>query len=225
MIEEYLQLLFLWKISSEIRNVTVLLIEAGPDEIGVMDIPLAAFWLQLSNKINWNYTMEYSPNYCRGFKNKQCYMPRGKVMGGSSVLNFMIASRGDHRDYDNWAKLGCNGWAYQDVLPIFKKMENYAVQNPTVEWEYHNTGGPLNIDEAPYHTKSAEAFLKGGKELGYPFTDYDGKEMIGYAYTHATIKSGSRHSSNRAYLHPVRRRTNLFVTRESLAEKVRICFY
>ena len=166
--------------------------------------------------------MEYSPNYCRGFKSGRCYLARGKVMGGSSVLNFMTATRGDHRDYDNWAEMGCDGWSYQDVLPIFKKMENFVIQNPSIECDYHNTGGPVNIDEAPYRTKSAEAFIKGGKELGFPFIDYEGREMIGYAYAYGTTKNGSRYSSNSAYLRPVKQRTNLFVTRESFVEKVRM---
>ena len=151
-------------------------------------------------------------------------MPRGKVMGGSSVLNYMIATRGHRQNYDNWAEIGCDGWSYNDLLPIFKKMENFVVENPTIESDYHNTDGPVNIDEAPYRTKSAEAFLKSGEYLGFPLIDYDGKEMIGYAYIHATINNGSRYNSNSAYLRPARQRSNLFVTRESQVDKIKIYF-
>ncbi|XP_011501848.1 PREDICTED: glucose dehydrogenase [FAD, quinone]-like [Ceratosolen solmsi marchali] len=207
---------------SEIQNVTVLLIEAGSSENYVTDLPLIAMYLQLFETFNWNYKIESSPNYCRAMHNNQCKMPRGKVMGGSSVLNFMIETRGNRQDYDDWAKMGCDGWSWKDVMPIFKKMENFHVQDPIVDKEYHNTGGPVNIARSPYHTISADAFLQAARERGFPIIDYDGKEQIGYSYTYATIKNGSRFSSNKAYLYPVKGRPNLFVTKKSIAHKVLI---
>jgi choline dehydrogenase-like flavoprotein len=196
------------------------LIEAGPPENSAIDIPLLAMYLQLSEAYNWDYSMESSPNYCRAIRNNQCKMPRGRVMGGSSVLNLMLETRGNHKDYDDWAEMGCDGWSWKDVMPLFKKLEDFDVQDDTVEKEFHSTGGPLHITRSPYHTKSATAFLQAGTERGFPIIDYDGKEQIGYSYTYATIKNGSRFSSNKAYLYPAKGRPNLFVTKESVAHKV-----
>lgn len=177
-----------------------------------------ALYLQLTEVINWNY--KRSPNYCRGMQNNQCNLPRGKVVGGCSVFNLMIATRSHHKDYDDWVWVGCEGWASNDVFPLFQKMENFEASNPALEPAYHSKGGLLNIELPPYHTRMSGAFLEAGQELSFPLVDYDGSEMIGYSYTYATMKNGSRYSSNRAYLHPVKGRPNLFLTRNSRADRV-----
>ena len=207
---------------SEIHQVEVLLIEAGSKENFLMDIPLLVYMLQLSDDINWKYQTKSSNKYCLGMEGNRCNWPRGKVMGGSSVLNYMIASRGGAEDYDRWAKMGNEGWAYKDVLKYFKKLETIDIPELQSDTIYHGTKGPLHISYPLFHTSLAKAFLNAGKELGYPLVDYNGKNIIGFSYVQATIVNGTRMSSNRAYLHPARNRRNLHVTRESRVKKVLI---
>ncbi|KYN16693.1 PREDICTED: glucose dehydrogenase [FAD, quinone]-like [Trachymyrmex cornetzi] len=207
---------------SEIHQVEVLLIEAGSTENFLMDIPLLVHMLQLSNDINWKYQTKSSNKYCLGMEGNRCNWPRGKVMGGSSVLNYMIATRGGAEDYDRWAKMGNEGWAYKDVLKYFKKLETIDIPELQSDTIYHGTKGPLHISYPLFHTPLAKAFLDAGKELGYPLLDYNGKNMIGFSYVQVTTINGTRMSSNRAYLHPVRNRRNLHVTSESKVKKVLI---
>ncbi|EFN84163.1 Glucose dehydrogenase [acceptor] [Harpegnathos saltator] len=208
---------------SEIPHVKVLLIEAGVNENLLMDVPLLVHILQLSDVINWKYQTKPSDKYCLGMNKNSCSWPRGKVMGGSSVLNYMIASRGAAKDYDRWAKMGNDGWAYKDVLKYFKKLETMDIPELRSDTKYHGTNGPVHITYPQTHTLLAEAFLRAGKELGYPLmVDYNSKSTIGFSYLQTTIKNGTRLSSNRAYLSLARFRKNLHVTRESTVKKVLI---
>ncbi|KAL6421988.1 hypothetical protein ACFW04_010828 [Cataglyphis niger] len=207
---------------SEIPQVKILLIEAGSNENIFMDIPLTVPLLQLSNDINWKYRTKPSNRYCLGMDNNSCNWPKGKVMGGSSVLNYMIASRGGAEDYDRWAEMGNEGWAYKDILKYFKKLETIDIPELQSDTIYHGTKGPLHISYPLFHTPLAEAFLKAGKELKYPLVDYNGKDMIGFSYLQTTIMNGTRMSSNRAYLYPIHNRKNLHVTRHSMVRKVLI---
>lgn len=207
---------------SENNNFTVLLIEAGTYESVKYDIPLAANFLQLFRKINWAYQTEPSDKYCLGMKNHQCNWPRGKVMGGSSVLNYMIATRGNKKDYDRWAKFGNDGWSYSQVLPYFKKLETIAIPNLINDTKYHNTNGPLYISHPPYHTPLLGAYLDAAQELGYPIVDYDAEQQNGFSQLKTNTKNGFRFSLNKAYLHPAGKRRNLHVTKKSLVSKVLI---
>ncbi|KAL6259285.1 hypothetical protein P5V15_009204 [Pogonomyrmex californicus] len=207
---------------SEIPQVEILLIEAGSNENFLMDIPLLVYALQLSNDINWKYQTKSSNKYCLGMIDNKCNWPRGKVMGGSSVLNYMIATRGSAEDYDHWAEIGNEGWAYKDILKYFKKLETIDIPELRSDTIYHGTKGPLHISYPLFQTWLAKAFLQAGKELGYPLLDYNGKNMIGFSYLQTTIINGTRMSSNRAYLHPARNRQNLHVTHYSMVTKVLI---
>ncbi|XP_003427944.1 glucose dehydrogenase [FAD, quinone]-like [Nasonia vitripennis] len=208
---------------SEIEDVTVLLIEAGRQENLLMDIPIIVNYLQLSNDLNWKYQTEPSDDYCRGMSGRKCNWPRGKVMGGSSVLNYLIATRGHSLDYDNWAAMGNEGWSYKDVLPYFKKLENIAIERLRINEEMHSTDGPVHISHPPYHTPLAEGFLKAGIELGYPVVDYNAyNQSVGFSYIQSTMKNGMRMSTNRAYLYPANNRKNLFVTKLSHVDRILI---
>ncbi|XP_029176873.1 glucose dehydrogenase [FAD, quinone]-like [Nylanderia fulva] len=211
---------------SEIPQVKILLIEAGSNENLLMDIPLFAFALQLSNDINWKYQTKPSDKYCLGMNNNSCNWSKGRVMGGTSVLNYMIATRGGAEDYDRWAEMGNEGWAYKDILKYFKKLETIDIPELRLDTIYHGTEGPMHITSPLFHTPLAEAFLKAGEELGYPLVDYNGKDMmIGFSYMQNTIMNGIRMSSNRAYLYPIHDRKNLYVTRKSMVRKVLIDRY
>lgn len=207
---------------SEIENDTVLLIEAGRSENLAMDIPLLPHVLQFSNDINWKYRTESSNKSCLGMTDHRCNWPRGKVMGGTSVINYMIATRGHPNDFDSWARMGNKGWSYEDVLPYFKKLENMQIPELRKDRSVHSTKGPLNIEYPRYRSPLAKEFLGAGLEMGYNLVDYNSNHTLGFAYIQGTTKNGERMSTNRAYLHPVRDRRNLVLTRNSLVEKVLI---
>ncbi|KAJ8687040.1 hypothetical protein QAD02_022834 [Eretmocerus hayati] len=208
---------------SEIKDVTVLLIEAGSKEYPIMDVPGIMPYLQYSDEINWKYKTEPSSSYCLGFTDSRCSWARGKVMGGSSVLNGNVATRGSKQDYDDWANFtGDQSWSYDRMLKYLKKLENFDVKSVNSDRDYHNYGGPLPISDVPYHSKFGRAFLDAGVEMGYPILDYNGPKQIGFSLFQTTTKNGERWSTNRAYLHPAKGRKNLFLTRNSIVNKVLI---
>ncbi|XP_045762904.1 glucose dehydrogenase [FAD, quinone]-like [Maniola jurtina] len=203
---------------TEIPEWKVLLIEAGANENYIMDIPLLANFLQFT-EANWNYKTEPSDRYCAGFEKKQCKWPRGKVLGGSSVLNYMIYTRGSPHDFDNWEAKGNKGWGWNDVLPYFKKIENFNIPRHDNR-EYHGYDGFLNVEHAPFRTIKSNAWVKSAQELGFKYNDYNGAKPAGVSFLQLSMKNGTRHSSNRAYLHPVNKRNNLHVSKVSMVTKL-----
>lgn len=205
---------------SENENWKVLLLEAGGDETEISDVPLMAGYLQLS-KLDWKYKTEPSGKACLAMKGGRCNWPRGKVLGGSSVLNYMLYLRGNKKDYDKWESLGNPGWGYQDTLYYFKKSEDQ--ENPYLaESPYHGTGGLLTVGEAPYHTPLAAAFVEAGVELGYENRDLNGEKQTGFMVAQGTIRKGSRCSTAKAFLRPARLRPNLHIAMYAHATKVLI---
>ncbi|KAG7204868.1 hypothetical protein KM043_005268 [Ampulex compressa] len=207
---------------SEVANWTVLLIEAGGDENEISDIPLLAGYTQLS-EFDWKYQTSppTSSDYCLAMNGDRCNWPRGKVLGGSSVLNAMIYVRGNRRDYDNWAAQGNAGWSYEDVLPYFLKSEDN--RNPYLaRTAYHRTGGYLTVQEPPWRSPLSIAFLQAGQELGYENRDINGANQTGFMLTQATIRRGSRCSTAKAFLRPVKNRKNLHVAMN--AQVLRVLF-
>lgn len=207
---------------SENENVTVLLVEAGGKENLIFDIPLAAFFNQIW-PINYKFESEPSDQYCLGLKGHKCKYPQGQVMGGSTNLNFMLATRGNPHDYNHWAELGNTGWSYKDVLKYFKKLENFHNYGSGKEdIEYRGNSGPVNISFSAYHSDVAKAFVEAGIEMGYESIDYNGERQLGFSLSQTTTANGERVSANRAYLHPIKNRKNLFVSRHSLVTKISI---
>lgn len=128
---------------SEIMHWKVLLLEAGPDENEITDVPSLAAYLQLT-KLDWKYKTEPNGRSCLAMKGGRCNWPRGKVLGGSSVLNYMLYVRGNRHDYDYWEALGNPGWGYDQALYYFKKSEDN--RNPYLrDSPYHATGGYLTV--------------------------------------------------------------------------------
>lgn len=207
---------------SEIHNWTVLLLEAGGDETEISDVPALAGFMQLSD-LDWKYqtTPRGDRAYCQAMIGDRCNWPRGKVLGGSSVLNAMVYVRGNRRDYDFWEAQGNPGWNFDNVLPYFKKSEDnrnpYLAHNP-----YHGKGGYLTVQEAPWRTPLSIAFIKAGQELGYENRDINGEEQTGFMLTQATIRRGSRCSTSKAFLRPVRLRSNLHIAMHAHATRILI---
>ncbi|XP_051160391.1 glucose dehydrogenase [FAD, quinone]-like [Leptopilina boulardi] len=205
---------------SEITNWNILLLEAGKDENEISDVPALASYTQLS-EFDWKYKTSppTTSAYCLAMVGDRCNWPRGRVLGGSSVLNAMIYVRGNRLDYDNWAKLGNTGWSYDEVLPYFIKSEDnrnpYLARTP-----YHGTGGYLTVQESPWRSPLSIAFLQAGAELGYENRDINGANQTGFMLSQATIRRGSRCSTAKAFLRPVRNRRNLHIAMNAQALKV-----
>ncbi|KAK5644078.1 hypothetical protein RI129_007923 [Pyrocoelia pectoralis] len=195
----------------------VLLLEAGEHATNFTDIPGAMSYLcGLEN--NWNYKSTPQKTACLGLKNQQCAVHRGKGIGGSSMINGLLYVRGHRRDYDNWYAQGNSGWSYNDVLPYFKKFENF----PTGDSEYRGKDGYLNIMEWRETNPQSEAFLEANKILGMKEVDYNAKEQLGYARTQLNVRNGKRESTGNAFLIPIMNRHNLEILTGSYVIKVLI---
>ena len=186
---------------SEDPDVRVLLIEAGPpDTSDFVHIP-AAFAALFRSQNDWDYTTAYEP----GLEDRRVYLPRGRVLGGSSSLNAMIYIRGNRRDYDQWRELG---WGWDDLLPYFLRAED-NVRGPS---ELHGVGGPLRVSDTLARTGLSQAFLDAAAALGLPASeDFNGAEQDGFGWYQLTTRDGRRGSCAVSYLHPVSDRANLTV--------------
>ncbi len=132
-------------------DVSVLLIEAGPpDTIENIHVP-AAFAQLLHSQLDWDYSTGPEPFADR----RRIHLPRGKTLGGSSSLNWMVYIRGHRADYDEWRDQGCEGWGYDDLLPYFIRAED----NERGASQYHGTGGPLTVSDGRSRNPITEAFL------------------------------------------------------------------
>lgn len=194
---------------SEVRNWTVLVIEAGGDETEISDVPALAGFLQLSD-MDWQYqtTPPSDRAYCQAMVGDRCNWPRGKVMGGSSVLNAMVYVRGNRLDYDYWVEQGNIGWGYDEILKYFKKSEDN--RNPYLNHdEFHSKGGYLTVQEAPWRSPLSIAFVKAGTQLGYDQLDVNGYNQTGFMLNQATMRRAHRCSTSKAFLRPIRLRRNM----------------
>ncbi|XP_075218093.1 glucose dehydrogenase [FAD, quinone] [Lycorma delicatula] len=206
---------------TEVPDWTVLLLEAGGQETELTDVPVLSLYLHKS-KFDWKYRTQPSTTACQAMKDKRCCWTRGKVIGGSSVLNTMLYVRGNRRDYDNWAQLGNDGWSYEEVLPYFTKSEDQRNPYLAKNTKYHSTGGYLTIQDAPWNSPLGVAFLQAGEEMGYPIIDVNGENQTGFAFYQFTMRRGFRCSTAKAFLRPVRLRKNLHTSLWSHVTKILI---
>jgi choline dehydrogenase len=182
----------------------VLLLEAGgPDTEEAIHVP-AAFPSLFKGPADWNY--ETTPQ--RHVDGRQEYLPRGKVLGGSSSLNAMIYQRGHASNYDGWAALGNPGWTYADVLPYFKKSEHQERGASAA----HGVGGPINVADLRDPNPLSIALVEAARQIGLPITDdFNAGEQVGIGLFQTTQKDGMRCSTAAGYLRPAEGRKNLSV--------------
>lgn len=148
-----------------------------------------------------------------------CNWPKGRVLGGTSVLNFLIYTRGNRRDYDNWAQLGNYGWSYNEVLPYFKKTENVKI--PSLRRSpYRGTKGYVDIEQSQFVSKLHRSFIDAGHELGYSENDPNGENQLGFSLAQATMRNGRRCSAAKAYLRPIAKRENLHISMKSWVTRI-----
>ena len=200
---------------SEDPDVQVLLVEAGPpDTADFIHIP-AAFSALFRTQHDWDHMTGWEP----GANARRIYLPRGRMLGGSSSMNAMIYMRGNPLDYDEWRDAGCTGWGWRDLLPYFKRAED----NERGESEFHGSGGPLPVAEARARSAMCQAFLESADALGLPANeDFNDGEQDGYGWYQVTQRDGRRASCSVAYLHPVMERPNLTV--ETHAQVLKVLF-
>ncbi|KAK5638301.1 hypothetical protein RI129_012596 [Pyrocoelia pectoralis] len=193
------------------ENITVLLLEAGGLPLFHSDVPSLAVLQHLSRQ-NWGYL------FFEGLIDNLMPWPRGKVLGGSSVINSMLYVRGNSIDYDRWANAGNPGWSYVDVLPYFKRSEDASVVHRDLA--YHGSGGLLTVTDVPYRTGSAQLFVEGFREMGYPYVDYNGASQMGVSFAQATLRKGRRCSAEKAFIRPAKVRSNLKICLHSHVSKI-----
>mmetsp|Transcript_23166 Transcript_23166/g.57223 ORF Transcript_23166/g.57223 Transcript_23166/m.57223 type:complete len:585 (-) Transcript_23166:344-2098(-) len=208
------------RLSSDPSN-SVLLIEAGPEHNAItapysaLSLKMPAMMLENVNgtRHNWAFQGEVEP----GLGGRQMKHDRGKVLGGSSSINGMVYIRGHPQDFDGWAQAGCEGWAYREVLPYFRRMEAYDGGGD----DFRGDSGPLHVHRPAPADPLSLAFLEAGEQLGYPHTnDKNGAQQEGFGVFDKTTHNGERWSTARGYLDPVRDRPNLTVVTKALVERV-----
>ena len=195
----------------------VLLIEAGgSDRRFFIQMPIGYGITYHQKTVNWMYMTEPSPDA----DNKPSYWPRGKVMGGSSSINAMVYVRGNPKDFDEWSEAGNPGWSYKEVLPYFKKMESW--QNGADN--FRGGDGPLKVSEVSKQLHPlCDNFLSAAQEIGMKLNpDMNGEKQEGVGNYQITTHKGQRMSSSRAYLWPIKYRSNLTVLKKALVTKVLI---
>ena len=196
---------------------TVLLIEAGGRDSDLF-IHMPAGYSQLVPKANkQNYGFETEPE--ANMKGRRLYWPRGRGWGGSSSINAMVYIRGNAADYDLWQQLGNSGWSYEDVLPYFKRAENFDGGGDP---NFHGFEGPLSVKKSDRTDDVLiDKFIEAGSQAGFPLTDdFNGQNQEGFSRYEHTIEDGRRCSSASAYLHPVLNRKNLFTMTDLTVDKI-----
>ncbi|GFO03625.1 glucose dehydrogenase [acceptor] [Plakobranchus ocellatus] len=204
---------------SEDSGVSVLLLEAGPDDRGDLTIQTPGkSHLMMHSKYDWEFYTEPQKHGLKGYNGRRAYWPRGRVLGGTSNLYSMVYIRGHRLDYDRWAESGAEGWSYKDVLPFFLKSEDMQ-DSELRKSKYHSTGGPMKVS-VPNTMPLTNLLIKAGLELGLKISDPNGENMEGLSITQSNSYKGVRYSSSRGYIHPVMSRDNLHVRLNSHVTKI-----
>ncbi|CAD0199255.1 unnamed protein product [Chrysodeixis includens] len=211
---------------SAIKDWNILLIEAGDDEPIEGKIPVLSSELVNNQKYDWNYRTAYNGVNNLANKNGSVIWPRGKVLGGSSVLNAMIYIQGNDEDYKNWYDTGNKEWSVEEVRRCFRKAESFqdmkALENPVISNHYgHN--GPLVINTFNTSFDYINKVLSAWDEIDIKnVEDLNVANMMGSGMMRATAADGIRQSHNRAYLKPVVHRKNLKILKNSFVTKILI---
>jgi len=200
-------------------NNSVLVLEAGrPDYWFDVFIHMpAALMFPIGSKFyDWMYSSQPEPH----MNGRRVTHGRGKILGGSSSINGMIFQRGNPLDFERWgADAGMSSWDYAHCLPYFKRMENCLAADTTDQ--FRGKDGPLRLERGQVKNPLFSAFFSAVKQAGHPITqDVNGYQQEGFAAFDRNVKRGRRFSAARAYLHPVKQRSNLTVQCRALATKL-----
>lgn len=191
---------------SEQGKYRVLCLEAGVKGANYIwtKPPGGVVYLIDNPKANWRYESE--PHDSHG--NRPIYVPRGKLLGGSSAINGIIYNRGQKIDYDTWERLGCPGWSYAEVLPYLKKIESTDIGSD----EYRGRNGPVKVTQMAKLSPFYDMYMDAAEAVGIPRNpDYSGASQEGIALAQQTGYRGMRQSTATQYLQPARKRPNLTI--------------
>ncbi len=196
---------------------SVLVIEHGGTDAGpFIQMPAALSYPMNMSRYDWGYSSEPEPH----LNNRRLACPRGKVIGGSSSINGMVYVRGHARDFDTWASMGADGWSFADVLPYYKRMENWHDGGHGGDPTWRGTDGPLHVSRGPRANPLFKAFVDAGRQAGYEVTgDYNGEKQEGFGPMEQTVWKGRRWSAANAYLKPALKRSNCDIV-HGLASRV-----
>ncbi len=192
---------------SEDGTHSVIVLEHGGTDMGpFIQMPAALSYPMNMARYDWGYFSDPEPH----LGNRRLPCPRGKVIGGSSSINGMVYVRGHAKDFDHWAESGADGWSYADVLPYFKRMENWDDGGHGGDPEWRGKDGPLHVTRGPRKNPLFKAFVEAGKQAGFEATDdYNGEKQEGFGPMEQTVYRGRRWSTANAYLRPALKRQNL----------------
>jgi choline dehydrogenase len=199
---------------TENPKVTVLLIEAGPEDNSHWSkVPLGFAKILFDPKYMWYHESEPEPH----LNGRKVALPHGKVIGGSSSVNGLAYIRGMPLDYALWRQMGADGWSYDEVLPYFKKTERYRKGANA----YHGGDGPIGVESAGWKNPLADAFIEAARSIGLPSNDdFAGATAEGAGYLDLTTWKGRRSSTAEAYIKPNRKRPNLRIVSEALVTRI-----
>ena len=193
---------------------TVLLLEAGGSDLSIwIQMPIGYGRTFFDRRINWMYDTAPVP----GLGGRSSYWPRGKVIGGSGSINAMVYVRGQPHDFDDWQALGNPGWGWDDVLPLFKKSEDFDGDSA-----YHGKGGPQHVtDISPHAHPICHSFIESAGALGFaPTSDFNGGQSEGVGFYQINTRGGWRASTANAFLHPALKRKTLKLQTKALVARI-----
>ena len=193
----------------------VAVIEAGPrDKTPWIHIPVGYFKTMGNPKVDWCLKTEPDP----GLNGRSINYPRGKVLGGSSSINGLLFVRGQRQDFDGWRQLGNTGWGWDDVRPIFERMENFEDGGT-----HRGVSGPLSVSRSRVHREAVDKWVEAAIAAGFPATDdYNQDDQEGVGYFQLTASNGRRCSTAVAYLNPARSRHNLEILTDTHVKSLTI---
>jgi choline dehydrogenase len=201
------------RLSADPGNKVLLLEAGGKDDYFWINIPVGYLFTIGNPRTDWCFETERDP----GLNGRSLGYARGKVLGGCSSINAMIYMRGQRSDYDHWAALGNRGWGWEDVLPVFKKSENYQHGANA----FHGSDGELRVEERRVNWEILDAWREAACEAGIPRIDeYNRGDNFGTAYFQMNQRRGKRCSAAHAFLNPVKSRSNLTILTEAMVQRL-----
>ena len=201
------------RLSADPSKKVLLLEGGGPDNWIWFHIPVGYLFAIGNPRSDWMFETEKEP----GLNGRALKYPRGKVVGGSSAINAMISMRGQAADYDHWRQLGLAGWGWDDVLPVFKRLDDHFLG----ESAHHGVGGEWRVEAPRLRWDILDDVIAAAEEMGIPqVPDFNAGHDEGVGYFHVNQKKGVRWSAARGFLKPVLGRANLRLETHVLADKL-----
>ena len=201
------------RLSADPKNRVLVLEGGGHDNWIWFHIPVGYLFAIGNPRSDWMFETDKES----GLNGRSLKYPRGKVIGGSSAINAMISMRGQAEDYDHWRQLGLSGWGWNDVFPVFKRLDNHFMG----ESDHHGVGGEWRVEAPRLKWQVLDAIAEAAVQMGVPrSSDFNTGDNTGVGYFHVNQKGGFRWSAARGFLKPVMHRPNLRLETNVLVEKI-----